>query len=788
MKAFLSHSWAQKGFVEKIGNAIGRDLVIEDKYNFDAKSLSEEFKNAIKNSDLFVSLISEESLNSPRAQEELQIVCPDVFSKKITYMAFIIDNRINVNDSRIPDWVSQFRIVTTFSPMLIGKYVREECLQKIWQSACKTVDVAKARTFIGRGEEIDQLYAQIMSNNGQEARAILLSGMPYIGKKRMLIEFIKTKIEKNLTDAYTPITIRLEPTDQIDQFMLYLNEYVGAYTIGELQKEMLKGTENMVQVCADLLNKLEMFHQFIIVDDDAAIITRERTVSEWFAALVACENLLPRLQLYVASVYSIHPQREKKFSKIIFAHLDCLDAQDAETLYNAFSKQLEIELNSELRTKVLNAYIGFPDQILNSILDIRKYGAPYAERYFAANNNMFKGRYSSILKLVGEDEKRMQVLICLTLLGMSNLSLIEEIFNDTENLIDYMIELSEFSVISQIGSNKEFFIVNPSIAELIKREHIPLKSSYQKNLTKVKKHLMEMVVENNALDLTENIIAIKEKIRNNIDDIDDAVMLPSFVLKVLVEEYHAENYEKVIKLAQWMLYKTQNYQYKDYIRSIRYWLCLAYCKLRLIKDFQQEVSYFLESNSKYTYHFLIGFSYRQTGYYNKAKVEYEKAIEGQERNKAEYLAKARQELIIVYSKLNLPDEALRLAKASYEKSPSNAYHIQAYFRSLIRSNEPDIDILNKLMMDIRDSVSGNKQILLKTFEIEYDYFINKNFADDIINRLLEILDSKKSKSKIYVLDTLHDICRRENKLGIYFEEREKLNIQEDAIFDMCGIE
>ena len=121
------------------------------------------------------------------------------------------------------------------------------------------------------------------------------------------------------------------------------------------------------------------------------------------------------------------------------------------------------------------------------------------------------------------------------------------------------------------------------------------------------------------------------------------------------------------------------------------------------------------------------------------------------------------------------EEALDLAKHSYERNPSNTYHIESYFRCLVRTAHPDKGTLNQLMEDMRNSFDIHRDTIFNTMKAEYTYYVDKNF-----HRAIELLKDAirlgKDSYRNYPVKSLKEICKKQDAISI-----------SDSIFKEYGI-
>ena len=92
LKAFLSHSSAQKTFVEKVAQILGQDNCFLDNKTFESGMQTiEEIIKAIGKSSIFVFFISKEALESEWVKDELSNVREYVDDGVIRFLPIILN-------------------------------------------------------------------------------------------------------------------------------------------------------------------------------------------------------------------------------------------------------------------------------------------------------------------------------------------------------------------------------------------------------------------------------------------------------------------------------------------------------------------------------------------------------------------------------------------------------------------------------------------------------------------------------------------------------------------------
>ena len=106
-QVFLSHSSKQKGFVEIIANRLGKFNIIYDAWTFEnGNKTLQEIYDGIDATGIFVYFISNESLDSPWVEKEINKAEEYLAQGKLKrFLPLLIDNSIKHTDPRIPQWI-----------------------------------------------------------------------------------------------------------------------------------------------------------------------------------------------------------------------------------------------------------------------------------------------------------------------------------------------------------------------------------------------------------------------------------------------------------------------------------------------------------------------------------------------------------------------------------------------------------------------------------------------------------------------------------------------------------
>lgn len=769
IKAFISHSSAQKSFVRELEQAIGLDSCIVDERTFESgKLIIDEIIKSINKCDIFVFLISKEALASDWVKNELSnirdLIDNGAFS---AFMPFIIDDRVDHSNTDIKPWIRKDYILEKYnSPILLARKIKEKIRELVWN---QYPNIQKKETlFKGRDIELGLLDQKYFDGQSEQRRCAIVSGFPPgVGRRRLLKEYIISKVVTNKEKTYEPTSLELLENHSIENLIFQLNDLLLLYSNEELLN--ISSKTEKIEIAISLINGTFEKKEVIIIRDNGACVLSNGFLSEWFKEIITHPKLTKRLGLFIASRHFINSRIENSLTQIIFLQLNPLLKKNAKVLLYAYAEIINARFDSELESAILNNISGIPSLIFRCV-DIVK-NVPNKKDSLKQILDVVKSEeksYIAIIDIVRSNEDCYETLILLAQFEFVSFDIVYNILKDiVEDPDDLLQKLFSYSLFERFGGNNQYIRVNSVVSDYINRERIKLSTKFKTAFEEVVRTFV--ITENQSqYDLSGYLYGIQQAIKSNITKVNKKYLIPSFTLNVIIETYKAEEYENVVLLCDRFLEDSANY-YEEIVRSIRYWLCSSLCRLQNNRFFE-EIDYF----EGYSKQFLLGFYHRWKKDYPKAQEYYENALHQSKENREKgYVAKAKHELVIV--KLLLKDYAgaLELAQENYESQKTNKYHIEAFFKCLIRSNRPDGAVLATLLSeyDLLALDSKNRTIY-RTLKAEFEYYVNKDFPKSV-EMLRGIIEEANSKIKYYPYRSLEEITSRRDAKGITLEFKEK---------------
>ena len=759
-KMFISHSSEQKTYVEELVKQIGTNYLVIDKYTFESgENLWEEIRTSINECNHFVYLISKEALASDWVKKEIDYVRDRIDDDAINFYPVIIDKTIDIDHPGIQKWIKKVYLVNKYiNPHLLSILLKRKILRGVWKEFPSLQE--QEHLFIGRDEELQNLSKLYFENSCDVKNALIVSGMSHIGRKRLIREFVSKRVvvKGDCTDL---IDIRLTDTDSISELAIQLNDILGKFSYDSLLANVNDRGQALTTTIS-LLNQLHEVKENIVINDDNCIVKSNGQLTEWFVDLVRDTRLCNHLHCSIASRYTPRPDLSQIFPQIVTLQIHPLTNTNMELLFNAYSKLRELSISDVDMRFFIDKLSGYPGHVLSIINTIKQSNIAISKKNINNLICQFDQNYQTIISEIKDDSRAFQILILLSNFEFISYDYLCRICG--EDIADVLEQFHYLSLTESFGLGKQYICLNSAITDYIRRVKFKLSSEYSKKIKEITRQII-IDTDDNITDISYRLYAAKSILKEGIKEgkIDERYLLPSFILKVITEDYYAGNNDNVIYLADRIKKGYHKKSYEDIIRSINYWLCCALCRNKDMRFFN-EIEYF--KNSPYSYYFLQGFYFRHKKQYEKAKKFYGEALKNvRQYDDDNYASKAEHEMVMVCMFLSRYEQALDLAKHSYERNPSNTYHIESYFRCLVRTAHPDKSVLNQLINDMYNSFDIHRDTIYKTMKAEYAYYVDKDFPKSI-ELLRGAICIGRDSYRNYPVKSLKEICTKEEAISI----------------------
>lgn len=731
IKAFISHSSAQKEFVRDLVDSLGRDYCIVDCYNFTPayKTMDEIFRK-IEQSTVFVLLISTESLQSDWVKEEFkyarQRLSPDKLDR---FWPYIVDETLSIEDC--PEWMRKdecFNLKKFRSHKMLARDIEQKFRGIIWtrDPKRKMLDTL----MVGRNSDIEHFEDIYQSARGLNLKALIVAGRDGVGKDMFILKCMDKIGYKAET---VPYKISLGSKEGIENFIIQLNLITKTYNESQLI-DILKGLPNdKIDKAASLLNELLDSQSVLSITDDMACVLPNRILADWLVALVEEGKMNNQLGLFIKSRKILNSFAEAEHPSFGHINLQPLDSKDRYKLFYNLMRIYNLSNVSEDDVKwFVNKLLLSPSQLVKAAEALSRNNVALVKKdiqtLVAWGDSQIKPMLSSFF---GDEESR-HLLIILSKMDFVSYDIMEQFFGERiVEVMEKLYEMMSFGIVSNFGDNEQFFRLDHYLSDYINRCRINL----PKDLETLLNEVLEEKIRSSS-DITEDVSVYlyerKQQIISGKGKPED-FLVPSVVVTSVIEIYNQQHYEQVISLCDMVLNDVHNY-FQDQERELRYWLCLALARLKN-ERFYNEVKYFKDID----YYFLRGFYHRNAMEYHDAERWLSKALD-----KSPNLQRAKRELVTALLAQNKFKPALKLAKENYDKNPENSYQIHGYFRCLVRKSplhREDIKVMEELLRAMEENLSDKHEELYAAMNIEYLDFVCHTKPTEMI----DIINDAKSR-------------------------------------------
>lgn len=743
IKAFISHSSAQKKFAIELVNSIGRDYCIIDCFDFKPAYKSiDEIYSAIDSCTIFVLLISREALESNWVKEEIAKAKAKLTTGQMEqFWPYIIDTSLEIND--VPSWIYKeecYNLKYFSSPEMLRKDIEQKIRRLIWRE--NPMIKARETTIIGRSSEIDAFESQFYSNRRKNMRGLIISGRNGVGKDA----FAKQCLYKmGKPQEIEPYHVSLDVKEGVENFIIFLNLYCRHFNEEELIRVLGSSPKDKAKTVVFLLNKLYDTQTIVFVEDNMACVLPNREIAEWLADVICDPELNKQIGLFIKSCISPNSYMESEFPQMAYIQLLPLSRNDRRKLFYQYAGFYSLD---DISDKDVNFFVDkllqSPAQILNAVEACANKGIVAAKRDIDHLIMLGTKRMKPLLDMFMVEELSRNILIILSMFEFISFDFLNRVFEESFSKAQKVVsKMMVHGIVSTFGPSGFFLRLDHFICDYIKRNNILL----PKDLESTVLEIAESSVTSSEIteDVSLYLFNAKQHIIKGKGD-SKAFLVPSIVIKSLVDVYNARNYKQVIDICDKVGSDSHSY-YQDIHREISYWMCLALC--RMAKENEQSANRFwteIKQIDGADKKFLKGFYYRNIGDYAKAESCFYEALD-----MSPNMQRAKRELVSVLLHQRRFDEALSLARENYEKDSDNTYHIHAYFRCMVKKHNlqrEDIRVLNNLMEAVRNSYSEKKEELYAAMDIEYKAYVNNEKVAKILSLIKEYLEEHPSSLDI----------------------------------------
>lgn len=727
IKAFISHSSKQKQFALELVERLGRDYCMIDCFDLQPgyKTIDEIYR-AIDSSTVFVLLVSRDSLDSDWVQKEIRYAKSKLQSDQMDrFWPYLIDSSIAINDC--PDWMAKdecYNLRQFKSPYVLARDIEQKFRRIVWSGNAK---VRMLDTMmVGRNADIAKFEDKFQSIDGINLKALIISGRNGVGKDT----FAKQCMYKvGFPFETEPYRISTKPHENVENFIVYLNMILRRFSDNELKKVLLKQPKEKAHEAVLMLNELYETRTVLFINDNMSCILPSRDLSEWVIDILNDEKLNNQLGMFImtqkipnAFVESNHPQ-------VAHIQLQPLDKKDRRKLFVNCIRAYGLE-------GVTKADIDFfVDRLLHSpsqIIQVAEALSNNTPMPLVKNDIDVLVEHGDIsikpiLERYKEDEQK-YLLIIMSRMDFISYELLEAVFEERIiETINTIYDMMEYGIVTSFGPSSQFYRLDHYVSDYIRRCHFTMPPDWESSVAEV---FENRIAQSSSIteDTSLYLYKLKQQLISGKGGKSD-YLIPSVVISSVMDVYNDKNYQLVVSICDNVLNGVHPF-YDEMLRELRYWLCLALCRLQNDRFYEE-----VKSMQGEDYYFLQGFYNRLGEKYVEAESYYRKALQ-----LAPRMQRAKREMVTSLLAQNKFESALSLAKENYEHDPDNSYQIQGYFRCLVRKRQitrKENKMLNVLLEAMQTNYSDKHEEMYEAMNIEYQAYICHRNPSEIFDLIKE---------------------------------------------------
>lgn len=677
MKAFLSHSSAdKKSYVDIVAARLAEEDIVYDEISFESgeKTLSEVIRG-LDESTVFCLFISNTSLDSEWVRQEVDGALVRLTSGSLKYIyPIVIDRAVAHDDVRIPAWLREnynLRLVTR--PVIAARRIHQKLRQASWAKHPKLKERKSA--FVGRNTQIEAFERRFDDYSQAKPVLSIVGGPPSIGRRTLILNALR-KLALVGPDKDFPV-LHLDRHASIEDFILRLLDLgasVGHYADLNLTERTV---DEKVAISVGLLKDLATFKDRVILLDEGCLVTFERTLAPWFAAIVNNVDLAGKPLMFVASRWALNPGSARHLSPAVFScSLGELDPSERRRL---FARLLEIEgvvLSNEDFDAFADLLHGFPDEVFFAVDLVSRFGVKGALNRSHEIVEFNGEKASMLLRPFQENEAALNVIRLLAQSEVFSVDFLCQVFK-ADQLVSLIGDFVSEHVCELIGAEGEFVRLVDSVRDYVKRNDLSLAPELREAVNAA---VERDIRRGNWDDYDSSRVAflVKNALASG-QSLDPKILIPSHMLRAIKELYYDRGkLRRAVQLADVLLAKERNLD-PQLVQDVRYYLCLVLARLRdprVLNEAQR-----IQGDE---HHFILGYYYRLVGRQRDAIERLTRVAKG-----AFVGVRAKRELVEVLLQMEQYDEARDLARKNYEENRTNQFHIQAYFRALVLGTNPE---------------------------------------------------------------------------------------------------
>lgn len=298
MRAFLSHSSADKEYVQTCARELGRQYVLFDEYVLDAGDpIQTTIDRCIAASGLFVFFASKDSVESAWVQHESRVAALQSASRRLETLCIALSP--DVGPGSLPTWLMGSSLGESHSPKSAARLIKAKLDQVIRER--------QRSHFLGRSREVAELESLLRPVGKAPPKHFCVYGLPGVGRRTLA-----RRVARDMLSLRLDFEIGLEEFESLRSVAAKLAEKVGLYNtetglralLSEISRE---SPEELAQRVSRYLHRANSQGEITIFIDDGGMLDDSGALANYVTQAVG-DPYLPTSP-YVALASTRRPRR-----------------------------------------------------------------------------------------------------------------------------------------------------------------------------------------------------------------------------------------------------------------------------------------------------------------------------------------------------------------------------------------------------------------------------------------------------------------------------------------------
>lgn len=536
MKAFLSHSSANKDYVETVAKELGRQFCVFDKFSFQS---GVEFKQSIEKgldeANVFVLFASPDALASIWVEFETTEAFYRQLQKRLgRVLVLMLDDSIAIE--KLPDWVRRAKAVQVKSPKQAAREIRSH-LNELLRSHSQPL-------FVGRTSEVAEAEAALLSaTNDKAPRFLILVGLPQIGRRSLA-----KRVAQNVIGTHTTTELLVEHGDDLRDLVFKLatevEPYTGSGSLAHIQESIAKlSDEDAAARGHASMRALFDSGSLPLIVDGGGLVDENGNLAICFRPLFRL--LAGHNDVYVFFITSRKPLNTDPLDAPV-VRIPPLAPKETSRLLHALASKDRLQLGQGEVSKLVEHISGYPPSCYFASQLIKAYGAAVILANAAELVDFRVSAFVAYITKHGLSDKENTILRLLANYSPLPLSVIGEFAKlNPEAAATATVRLIDFSMASP-DKDGCYGISEPLKDAVFKRSSYFTKAETQALAALVDAWLTENPDENVSLALSRVVFRVATQAGNSALA-NKVVHIAADTFRLAEQAYNQQDYESAVE-------------------------------------------------------------------------------------------------------------------------------------------------------------------------------------------------------------------------------------------------